>query len=288
MSPDLPTTPPVVTNVHRLLAMPIQAMNALNIGPFGGENSVSAVIEALLHYKRGEPIDFELSKTERFLFERFKDHNDIGELQEYRDLSVQAQEFVLEHRQENSLGVVWLGGGMITLEYPLIGKRKPDDIHVWTDAHPKVVGAAQSFFKEVTQHAAPHNLAYDITLPRDVDKLNRILNFLGNARVDQIVIMMYGVSYVMTIQENYEWMRQLELPPGIPVTMVFNSPQGGALPGKLIAAVHDERMYAYNLPHIHALYGAAFPAHEVVWHKARTDTQSGMWETWVIDLPAAD
>jgi len=58
---NLPPTEPVVTPLHRFMGTPIRLMSALNIGPFGGENSISSVIEALVLYKRGTPLNYELT-----------------------------------------------------------------------------------------------------------------------------------------------------------------------------------------------------------------------------------
>jgi hypothetical protein len=55
---------------HQLIALPLQGMAALNLGPLGGENNISTVIEAILAKKKGQTLDFELSKSDRFFVQQ--------------------------------------------------------------------------------------------------------------------------------------------------------------------------------------------------------------------------
>ena len=91
-----PTSIPKVRNTvkwfHQLIALPLQGMSALNLGPLGGENSISTVIEAVLAKKKGQSIDFELSKSDQFFVQQLTKAELPDEMIEYRELNHLAQE----------------------------------------------------------------------------------------------------------------------------------------------------------------------------------------------------
>jgi hypothetical protein len=49
-----------------------------------------------------------------------------------------------------------------------------------------------------------------------------------------------------------------------------------------MAAFHNQKMIYYTLADIEALFKAAVPGSEVVWHKPRAETREKRWETWLI------
>src|SRR5690606_37340010 len=106
--------------------------------------------------------------------------------------------------------------------------------------------------------------------------------------VDILIIFGYGVTYTLTIEENYQWLSQLKLPPGKNVAFVFNGP-GKRLPmlPAVMAAFHEQKMVYYTLADIESLFQAAVPGSEVVWRKPRTETRNKIWETWLIFSEAA-
>jgi hypothetical protein len=119
-------------------------------------------------------------------------------------------------------------------------------------------------------------------LPRDVEELNEAIEFVA-PNVDHLVIFGYGVTYALTIGENFDWLSRLKLPPMRDVSFVFNGP-GDTLPflPALMAAFHDQRMVYYTLADIIALFQAAVPGSEVIWTKPRSETRNKIWETWLI------
>lgn len=288
MTTQLPTVRNAVTWKFRWMTLPIRIMNQLNIGPFGGENSVSAVIEGLIASRNGTTIDFPLSKTEAFLISKMKDVEDIDGILEYRELNHEAQQQVLDRWGHQTLGVIWIGAGVFTLAHPLLLHRKPDDWHIWTDANPKVMSNARTVFDEMRERGSHGNLSYDIMLPQDVDTLNRTISFLAHHGTQHICIFCYGVNYILTMQENVAWLSKLRLPDEIGVSFVFNGGDEHISPNaKFIAAVYRQPFYIYNRPEIDQLFRATVPRAEVVWERPRTQTPYKAWETWLIYRPPA-
>ncbi len=286
MPSSLPETKDTVRWYHKLLALPIRLLTALNLGPFGGDSSVSAVIEAALALRKGEAVDFELSKSDRFLVEKTA-NVDIDELKEYRELNHAVQEEILRRWSDKILAVVWIGAGVFTLEHPLLAKRKTQDWHIWTDAEPKIVRSAEATFNEMLKRGAAAGLSYHVMLPQDVETLNKVTSFVTQYGVEHLVIFGYGVSYALTMQENYEWLSKLKLPDEIDVSFVFNSP--GPKPrfvGALMAAAHRQRVVYYERQHIEALFQATIPGSEIVWSVPREQTRHKVWEVWLIHRSA--
>lgn len=271
---------------HKLLAWPIRLLTKMNVGPFGGDSSVSAVIEAALALRKGETVDFELSKTDRFLVEKTA-NVDIDELKEYRELSHAVQEEILRRWSDAVLGVIWIGAGVFTLEHPLLAKRKSEDWHIWTDSVPKIVSSAENVFNEMLRRGVSAGLSYHVMLPQDVAMLNKVINFVTQHGVEHVVIFGYGVTYALTMQENYEWLSKLDLPDEIDVSFVFNSP--GPKPrfvGAMMAAAHKQRIVYYERQHIESLFQATIPASEIVWSIPREQTRHNVWEVWLIHRPS--
>lgn len=286
MAVKLPKVPQAVPIGFKAVAMPLKLMSKLNIGPFGGENVVSNVIEALIADAKGKTIDFEMSKTDQFLFEKMRTV-DVDELVEYRELNHEVQREILARFGERKLGVIWIGAGVFTTSHPLIAERKPSDWHIWTDAHPIVMRSVQEIFDKLRAEGDSYGLSYDVMLPQDVGKLNRIIKFLVQQGVEQIVFLSYGLLYALTMQENYAWMSQINLPEGIDISIVFNAPSREIdSRGKLLAAVNNQRFVCFEDEHIKALFDAALPSSEVIWSKARSATRHNIWSTWLIHLSA--
>jgi hypothetical protein len=287
MAMQLPHTPDAIKWYHQLASTPLKGLAALNLGPLGGENSISAVIEAVLAYKKGEPVSFEMSKSDRFFVQQFTKQDPPDEMIEYRELSHVAQKEILRRWEDKRLGIIWIGAGVFTLEHPLLSETRQSDWHVWSDALPRVVESALQKFDELNEKQKSVKLSQNIGLPQDVTQLNEALKLMEQY-VDHIVIFGYGVTYALTIEENYEWLSKLDLPTGLDVSFVFNGPDK-AIPffPSLMAAFHDQRMVYYTLADIEALFRSAVPGSEVVWHKSRAETRNKMWETWLI-LSEAD
>lgn len=273
---------------HHLLAIPLKLLSALNLGPFGGENSISAIIEAILAKKKGQEVDFPLSKTEKFFVKMLLSPSapPLEQLTTYRDLNHRAQKAVIDLWGKKPLGVIWVGGGVFTLDHPLISSSQVNDWHIWTDANPKVIASARAKFDELRQKTALHSGAFNIALPQDIDKLNENIRFLASKKVERIIIQAYGLLYVMTMEENLEWLSKLERPQGIDIAFIVNSMpvhiDGGPA---VMAAFHDQRMVYYHRSHVESLFGKYFPGSEIVWSIPGDDTSYGI-ETWLINVPA--
>ena len=158
MTSALLEAPNAIKWYHHVPASLLRGLTAFNIGPFGGDNSISAVIEAILLRQKGKSVDYELSKTETFFIKQLSGQQAMLDIIiEYRELNHAAQNEILRRWKEQVLGVIWIGPGVFTLEHPLLVNRKPDDLHVWSDAHPKVVQEARMLFDEMRQRAATVN-----------------------------------------------------------------------------------------------------------------------------------
>lgn len=271
---------------HQVPAWLLRGLSGLNIGPLGGDNSISAIIEAVLARKKGNPVDFELSKTETFFVTQLTQQTIPDSMIEYRELNHAVQNEILQRWSEQVLGVIWIGAGVFTLEHPLLTHRKPNDLHVWSDASPKIVQEARVLFDEMRRRAATVNLSYNIELPQEVDKLNRCVNFLAQQNVEHIIIQGYGLTYALTASENFEWLSKLSRPQGKQLSLVFNAPGPKLpyLPG-VMAAFHQQRMVCYERRHIEALFQAAMPGSQIVWTIPRAQTRNKEWETWLIQAP---
>ncbi len=286
MTVDLPQAPNTISWYHQAAAAPLRAMASFNLGPLGGENSISAVIEAVLARKRGESIDYPLSKTDQFFVTRLASAEVPDEMIEYRELNHEAQREILRRWSDQVMSVVWLGAGVFTLLHPLLAERKPQDWHVWTDANPKIVQSARAVFDEYRARGETYNLTYDITLPYDVGKLNNWLQLIA-ANTQHLVINGYGVTYALTMAENYEWLSRLELPAHVDVLFVFNSPGQSItfMPG-LMAAFHQQRMVYYDHAAVQTLFAATLPGSDIVWEIPRSATRNGIWGTWLVESTA--
>ncbi|HEX6387106.1 MAG TPA: hypothetical protein VF177_20770 [Anaerolineae bacterium] len=258
----------------------------MNIGPLGGENSISAVIETVIARKKGHDVNFPLSKSDQFFVQQFTQSDPPDEMIEYRELNHAAQNEIIRRWGNQRLGVIWLGAGVFTLEHPLLEERKQRDWHVWTDASPRIVESALKRFNELHQHDQLGKLSRGITLPYDVEQLNQVIDFLA-PNVSHIVIFGYGVTYALTARENYQWLSRLRLPENLDVSFVFNSP-GAAIPllPGVMAAFHQQRMVYYDSSDIAALFAAALPGSEIIWEIPREQTRNKLWGTWLILSPA--
>lgn len=278
----------VIKWYHHVPASLLRGLTAFNIGPFGGDNSISAVIEAVLLRQKGKSVDYELSKTEAFFVKQLSQQQAMLDIMiEYRELNHAAQNEILRRWKEQVLGVIWIGAGIFTLEHPLLINRKPDDLHVWSDVNPKVVQEARMLFDEMRQRAASVNLSYNIELPQEVDKINRCIDFLVEHGVEHIIIQGYGFTYALAVPENFAWLSKLTRPQGKDMSLVFNAyaPEISFLPG-VMAAFHQQAMFCYEKRHVEALFQAAMPGSEIVWTIPRTETRGKEWETWLIHAPA--
>lgn len=83
----LPKVSDAVKWYHRALAWPLRLLSSFNIGPLGGENSISVVIETVLAKNEGRDIDFELSKTDKFFVNQLAGKSIPDEMIEYRELN---------------------------------------------------------------------------------------------------------------------------------------------------------------------------------------------------------
>lgn len=279
----------LVKGYHKAPALLLRGLASLGIGPFGGENSVSAVIEALLALKKGQALGFELSKTDSFFVKQLINKEDIADLViEYRELNHAAQQEVLDRWGSQTLGVIWVGAGVFTLEHPLLGQRKPADLHMWTDAHPKIVIEARAVFDEMKRRNEEINLSYNITLPQDIDKLNHCVEFSIDQGMDHIVLQVYGVNYALTMAESYQWLSQLHRPRRQDISVIFNAPGSLAFMPGVLAAFNQQRMVAYERGDIASLFEATMPGSEIVWTIPSTQTRNKYWETWLIHIPGRD
>lgn len=282
-SPErIPEAPDTIKWYHHTIATPLRLLSSLNIGPLGGENSISAVIETVIVRKKGNDVNFPLSKSDQFFVQQFTQSDPPDEMIEYRELNHAAQNEIIRRWGNQRLGVIWLGAGVFTLEHPLLEERKQRDWHVWTDASPRIVESALKRFNELHQDDQLGKLSRGITLPYDVEQLNQVIDFLA-PNVSHIVIFGYGVTYALTARENYQWLSRLRLPENLDVSFVFNSP-GAAIPllPGVMAAFHQQRMVYYDSSHIAALFAAALPGSEIIWEIPREQTRNKLWGTWLI------
>ncbi len=282
MAVQLPNTPDAVKWYHQLISSPLKMLSALNIGPLGGENSISAVIEAMIAHKNGERISYEMSKSDRFFLKQFLKGEPPDEVIEYRELSHLVQKEILKRWGDKRLGIIWIGAGVFTLAHPLLAERELVDWHVWSDANPRAVESALEQFNSLQERQKLGKVSQNIVLPRDIRDLNEAIRFV-TPNVDHIVIFGYGVTYALTIEENYDWLSQLQLPDDKDVSFVFNSPAKALdiLPASM-AAFHNQKMLYYTESDMKALFDAAVPSSEVVWFKPRSDTRNNSWATWLI------
>ena len=287
----MPTTPVYRNSIrwyHHLLAQPFKLLSAMNIGPFGGENSISAVIETILAKQKGQGVDFPLSKTEQFFVKMLLSPNapPVDQLVEYRELNHIAQKAVLDLWGKQKLGVIWVGGGVFTLDHPLIASSQSHDWHIWTDANPKVIASAREKFDDMRQRTALRSGAFNITLPQDIEKLNENIRFLVSKKVERIIIQAYGLLYVMTKEENLEWLGKLDRPKGIDFAFILNSmpPKIGMGPA-VMAAFHNQRMVYYDTEAIQSVFAQALPGSQIVWTRPKEETQFDL-ETWVVNVLA--
>jgi hypothetical protein len=267
---------------HFIGSIPLKVLSTLNLGPLGGESSISAVIETTLARAKGEEVNFELSKSDRFILDQFEKQGPPEDVIEYRAMNHLVQKEILKQWGDKRLGIIWIGAGVFTLEHPLLVERDKYDWHVWTDAQPRVVESALKRFNDLKETQKIGKLSEYIELPRDIDQLNEAIAFVA-PNVDRLVIFGYGVTYALTIEENYQWLSQLHLPPDKDVGFVFNGPGTGIgfLP-RLMAAFHNQRMVYYTKEDIQGLFQTAIPGSEIIWTKPRTETHNKMWETWLI------
>jgi hypothetical protein len=179
MAVQLPHTPDAVKWYHRAASTPLKALSAVNLGPLGGENSISAVIEAVLAHKKGESVTFEMSKSDRFFTEQFTKQEPPDEMIEYRELSHLVQNELLKRWGNKRLGIIWIGAGVFTLEHPLLAEGRQENWHVWTDALPRVVESALRRFNELQENQKSGKLSQNIVLPEDVNQLNEAIDFVA-------------------------------------------------------------------------------------------------------------
>lgn len=284
---NLPSAPNTVKWYHKVVAAPLRFLSHYNIGPLGGENSISAVIEAVLAEKRGEAVEFELSKTDLFFKQQLTKIEPPDPMVEYRELNHEAQRQILKiWPDEQPMAVIWLGAGVFTLYHPLLAERGPKDWHLWSDKNPKIVSDARAVFDEMLARGEVGKMSYDITLPQDVNKLNSWIKLM-TSEIKRLVIFGYGVTYALTTAENYAWLSQLELPDNVDVLFVFNSPGQHLdfLPA-VTAAHHQQLMVYYQTQDIEALFKTAVPGSRIIWEKPRSQTRNKLWGTWLISRPA--
>ncbi|GAB4406707.1 MAG: hypothetical protein OHK0039_08580 [Bacteroidia bacterium] len=270
---------------HYAVASPLRLLASSQIGPLGGENSISAVIEGVLALQRGEQIDFELSKTDRFFVAQLTKSGIPDSMTEYRELNHLVQEEVIRRRRSGRMGVIWLGAGVFTQLHPLLGRRQAEDWHVWTDKHPKVFRHAYHIFEEMQQRGDEHHISFEITLPEQIDRLNDWIRVMSS-QIDQLVISAYGLFYALTPAENKAWLSRLKLPVGMPVSFTVNSPGSAItfLPG-VMAAFHRQRMVYYDHAHIEAIFAETVPGSRVAWARLRPHTRNNLWGTWLVERP---
>ena len=269
---------------HHMLSAPLRLLSSLNLGPLGGENSISAIIEAVLAQKKGEPVSFPLSKSEKFFVSQLTMQEPPDEMIEYRELSHAVQHEIWRRWGKQALGVIWLGAGVFTLDHPLLQDWKYKDWHIWTDKSFKVVENALTVFQEMQERQG--KLSRSITLPEDVNYLNDVIEIAGQF-VDHIIIFGYGVTYALTPEENMQWLSQLQLPDHKAVSFVFNAPNKriDTLPG-VMASYHKQRMVYYNSAHIAELFSQTVPNAKIVWEMPRESTRTKIWSTWLVHRPA--
>ena len=210
-SPFKPIAVDTIAWYHHLLSSPIKFLDLINLSPIGGENSISAVIEAVLVAQKGIKLGFPLSKTDEFFVKQLTRRGIPDPMIEYRELSHKAQQQLLTYRGDEALGVVWLGAGVFTLSHPLISQRRSQDWHLWSDKSPKIVQDAKEVFEETRpKHStAPHT--HEINLPEDVERLNDWIKIF-QPNVKKMVIFGYGLFYALTYQENARWLKKIGSP----------------------------------------------------------------------------
>lgn len=272
---------------HYALALPLKALTALKIGPLGGENSISVVIEAILIQKRGETADFPLSKTEEFFVRTLTSPNAPSPepLIAYRRFNHLAQEQVLERWGDQRLGVIWLGGGVFTLEHPFLRPERAADWQIWTDAHPKVVRTARAHYDDICNRSNGHGKIQNMLLPEDIDRLNQHIRFLAQNGVQHIVLQTFGLFYILTAQQNAEWLSQLERPKGVTISLIADamSRHVELMPAVMIA-FHEQRMIYYERSHVEELLRQTQPDARIVWELPRSPETFGQ-AVWLIEFP---
>ncbi|MFK7924242.1 MAG: hypothetical protein AB8H47_19960 [Bacteroidia bacterium] len=204
---------------------------------------------------------------------------------EYRNLSIEAQNQLIEQYGDEKLGVIWIGAGVYSLTHPLLSHNPDNNWHIWTDSSPRVVHSALKAFSQMQDKGRAANLSHTVNLPEDGNRLNEWITFLSD-HVDRIIIMGYGVTYALTPAENLTWMKQIDRSKmNLPLHIVFNSPGAKIdfLPG-LMAAYHNQRMVYYSNEHVEDLFQKAFTNSQVSWHKARENTKTNIWGTWIVDV----
>jgi len=158
-------------------------------------------------------------------------------------------------------------------------------MHIWTDASPKVIASAEAMFNDMRQRGKDSAVSYDVYLSDDIVKLNRIMQFLEKLNVEHIVINLYGMSYILSIEDNYRWMKDLYHPEGRKMSFIFNSMNHHmALPGKVVAGVHNQPVFNYQQKHVEALFDALYDNYEIVWYKLALETEFKILSTWVIEV----
>lgn len=273
-----------VNSIHKAMAWPLRALSRRNIGPFGGDNTISVVIEAVLAKKRGEDPDVSLSKTDQFFVKQLTGRAIPDVVMEYRELNHEAQLEILRLRSRSALTTIWLGAGAFTLRHPLLAQRRPADWHIWTDKDPKVFKQAFTVFEEMRKRKGIKDIPYEISLPGQVDRLNDWIKMAAD-QSDQILLNTYGLFYVFTLEENQDWLKRLVIPPNKKVWLIANSP-GAKLPfmAGTMAAFHHQRMMHYQTEHIDALIQDAFPEAKLLWDRPRHSTRNKVWATWLYEL----
>ncbi len=270
---------------HQLAALPMRALATLKIGPFKEEPSLSAIIEAILAAKRNEEVGYQLTGAERMFAKALTNRGIPDEVIEYRELSHEVQREILNRWGKQRLGVIWIGAGVFTLSHPLLANSKPEDWHIWSDAHQRVVSAAQELYQKVKARSQQGELIAEIILPDDVQALNRSIALM-EPDVDHIIIFGYGVTYALTYQENYQWLKYLALPENKPASFVFNAPAKPIPFGAgITAATHRQRMMHYTREAIESLFRQTILGSKIIWEKPAEQTRTGAWETWLIHRP---
>ncbi|MEL7534521.1 MAG: hypothetical protein AAFN10_24660 [Bacteroidota bacterium] len=282
---EIPKGLDTVKPLHKMSALPLKLLNSINIGPLGGDNAISVIIETVLAKKRGEEPEYDLSKTERFFVNQLAKTDIPPQVVDYRAISIEAQEELLSRFGHETLGIIWIGAGVFTLAHPLMSKNQDNNWHIWTDSSPRVVHSALKAFSKMQNKNKVAKLSHTIELPQDGPRLNDWIRFLSD-HVDRIIVMGYGVNYALTPAENHQWLQAIDQSSlNLPLHFVFNSPAEKIkfLPG-LIAAFHNQRMVYYTRDDIERLFRASFPEARIAWEKKRSESDSKVWEAWIIDV----
>ncbi|MGF1506643.1 MAG: hypothetical protein ACFB51_16140 [Anaerolineae bacterium] len=283
---ELPTVEAVIKPIHYFMVRPIQWMDRTSFGPFGGGFSISPIIEAAIQYLDGQEVTVPLTDTERFMFNRLKDSPGTRQLIDYRGTQFAIQEKVLELYGDDDMGVIWIGAGIVSDRYPLISNRKPGDIHVWTDKKLRLVETAKPMFQEMKDRLSEIAVFQDLMLPDDIDTLNKTMHFFENIGIKHIIISLLGVMYAMTPEENYEWLRQLYVPPGTKLSFMLSSVSRTlSMPGKVSGAIDNQPAYHYDKADVEAIWKRGLGRGSVVHTIPRTENVA--WETWLYHVPAS-